>query len=210
MYIPKIYDEKDKKKITGIIKDNPFGILVAVENGIPVASHLLFELVERGSDLFLYSHLAKANQMQALLKLDLTFLAIFQGASSYITPSWYEKINVPTWNYISVHCYGKAKIIDNHDEEYQLLNRLVKRFEKKYDYKYKLEDLPDDYVKDEMKGLTSFIIKIDKIEAAFKLSQNRNEKDLNNIISHLEKSDDDNEKQVAKGMREQRGLSEIS
>jgi transcriptional regulator len=206
MYIPKIYDEKDKKKITGIIKDNPFGILVAVENGIPVASHLLFELVEKGNDLFLYSHLAKANQMQSLLKLDLSFLAIFQGASSYITPSWYEKMNVPTWNYISVHCYGKAKKIDNHDEEYQLLNRLVNRFEMKYDYKYKLEDLPDDYVKDEMKGLTSFIIKIDKIEAAFKLSQNRNEKDLNNIISHLEKSDDNNEKMIAKEMKAKRDL----
>ncbi|HRI46701.1 MAG TPA: FMN-binding negative transcriptional regulator [Ignavibacteriaceae bacterium] len=204
MYIPKIYSEKDKKNIFRIINDNPFGILIAAPNNFPQASHLLFELIEINSDIYLYSHLATANHLTKLLGSEIEFLSIFQGPSAYISPSWYKEMNVPTWNYIAVHCYGKTEIISNNEDEYLLLERLVKRFEGKYNHKYKLEELPKEFVKSEMRGVTSFKIKVDKIEAAFKLSQNRTDEDYRNIIINLRKSDLQEEQQISEEMRRKR------
>lgn len=204
MYIPKIYTEKDKQNIFRIINDNPFGILIAAPSNSPQASHLLFELIEINSDIYLYSHLATANPLTKLLGSEIEFLSIFQGPSAYITPSWYKEMNVPTWNYIAVHCYGKTEIISNKEDEYLLLERLVKRFEGKYHYKYKLEELPKEFVNSEMRGVTSFKIKVDKIEAAFKLSQNRTDEDYQNIISNLSKSDLQEEQQISEEMRRKR------
>ena len=45
------------------------------------------------------------------------------------------------------------------------------------------------------KGIVGFKVKIHKIEAAYKMSQNRNEKDYNNIIEKLE--DESNASSVA-------------
>jgi transcriptional regulator len=35
----------------------------------------------------------------------------FSGPHSYISSSWYDHENVPTWNYIAVHVYGKIKLL---------------------------------------------------------------------------------------------------
>ena len=129
-------------------------------------------------------------------------LIIFQGPHTYISPTWYNHINVPTWNYQAVHLYGKPRLIADQGEAYQLLKRLTDRYEKSD--RYRMETLPQDFVEKEMKGLMAFQVGITHIDANYKLSQNRSDEDYWNIVTHLEAREDELSHGVAGAMREQR------
>ena len=69
---------------------------------------------------------------------------------------------------------------------------------------YRLESLPQDFVKKEMNGTVGFAVDVTRIDAGYKLSQNRNDEDHANIIRELEGRGDVNSVEVAKGMRGKR------
>lgn len=163
------------------------------------------EVVEDGERVNIYSHMSRANPLWKLFESDREVLVIFQGPHTYISATWYDHVNVPTWNYISVHAYGRPSLVIDHDEMYALLSRLVERHE--VDHTYRMETLPQDFVEKEMKGIAAFKIEVTRMEAAFKLSQNRNNTDYQNIIIELEKRADELSTQVAQAMRKNRPLS---
>ena len=109
---------------------------------------------------------------------------------------------MPTWNYQSIHVYGTARIITEHDEAYALLKRLVDRYES--NGHYKMETLPQDFVEKEIKGIIAFQVEVTRLEANYKLSQNRKDEDHANIITQLEERTDDLSHRVAEAMRQQR------
>ena len=45
----------------------------------------------------------------------LILLAIFSGVHTYISSSWYNHENVPTWNYLAVHVSGKIRLIEGQE-----------------------------------------------------------------------------------------------
>lgn len=151
----------------------------------PVATHAPMELEKDDAGKFvLRGHIASQNPHSELLKSSPNVLAIFYSpVNHYISSSWYEKPNAPTWNYMSVHVYGKLKIIDG-DDLWNSVKRLVDRHEKISKDPAALDKMPK-AIQGMLKDVTGFEITIDKIEAAFKLSQNRNHKDYNNIIAEL-------------------------
>jgi transcriptional regulator len=129
-------------------------------------------------------------------------LVIFQGNHTYISATWYDHVNVPTWNYVSVHAYGQPELVTDHDEMYALLSRLVKRHESASDYR--LETLPQNFVAKEMNGVAAFKVKVTRLEAAYKLSQNRNDADYRNIVLQLERRGEPLSAGVAEAMRAKR------
>lgn len=205
MYSPKLYREEDRRKILEFIRQNEFATLVLFDGKKPVASHLLVEVVEDGERVNIYGHMSRANPLCKLFEADREALVIFQGPHTYISATWYDHVNVPTWNYISVHAYGRPSLVTDHDEMYALLSRLVERHEA--DHTYRMETLPQDFVEKEMKGIAAFKVEATRLEAAFKLSQNRNDTDYQNIIIELEKREDELSTQVAQAMRKNRPLS---
>ena len=202
MYIPKLYREEDKAKILEFIRQNDFAVLVTYDGEKPVASHLLMEVIEDGDTVFINGHMSKANPHWKTFERNPEVLVIFHGAHTYISPTWYNHVNVPTWNYQSVHVYGKPRIITDHNEAYALLKRLVDRYES--NGHYKLETLPQDFVEKEIKGIMTFQIEVTRIEANYKLSQNRKDEDHANIITQLEERTDDLSHKVAEAMRQNR------
>ena len=205
MYIHKLNREENHEKILEFLRRNDFAILVAHDGGKPVASHLLMEIVEDGDDLFVNGHMSKANSLWKILEKNDEVLVIFQGSHTYISPTWYDHVNVPTWNYQSVHVYGKPRIITEHDEAYGLLQRLIERHEA--GSSYKLETLPRDFVEKEMKGIVAFQIKVTRMEANYKLSQNRDDKNYRSIVAHLEERTDELSHGVAEEMKRNRPSS---
>jgi transcriptional regulator len=205
MYIPKLYREEDKAKILEFIRQNDFAVLVTYDGEKPAASHLLMEVVEEGETLFINGHMSRANSHWKTFEKNTEVLVIFHGAHTYISPTWYNHVNVPTWNYQSIHVYGKPRIITEHDEAYSLLKRLVDRYETSGHYK--LETLPQDFVEKEIKGIVAFQVEVTRFEANYKLSQNRKDEDHANIITRLEERTDDLSHRVAEAMRQQRPLS---
>jgi transcriptional regulator len=201
MHIPKYYREEDRTKITEFLKANNFPVLVSHDGEKLVATHLPTETIENADgSLTILGHMSRANPQWKSFG-DQEVLLIFQGAHTYISPRWYNHVNVPTWNYMMVHVYGKPRMVEG-GELRSLLSDLVKKHEANTGYS--LEGLPADFVEKEMRGVAGFALEVTRIEAAYKLSQNRDDESYGNIVRELEKRGDESSVQVAEEMKRRR------
>ena len=198
MYIPRRYEEEDKEKIHSFIRENSFAILITVKDGNPAGTHipLLLEKDADGRDV-LMGHISRGNDQKQALEDGAKVLVVFAGPHAYISPRWYTKMNVPTWNYIAVHVYGTVKIVEG-DELHAALRRLVDHYEHSMPLPVKVEEIPEKTYNDDFRGIIGFKVIIDDIQAAYKLSQNRDAQSFHQVIGELEKGDD-----VAKGVAEE-------
>jgi transcriptional regulator len=189
MYIPRRYEEKDKDKIHAFIRENSFGILVSVKDGLPVGTHIPLHLEKNGEGQdVLMGHISRGNEQKYTLTDGARVLVIFPGPHAYISPRWYTQMNVPTWNYISVHVYGTVKIVEGAALR-AALSRLVDNYEQHMPQPVRIDEIPEKTVQDEMRGIVGFEIVIDDMQAAAKLSQNRDEKSYHQVIGQLEQGD---------------------
>lgn len=168
MYIPSRYRITDDAVIDEFIGTNGFGLLVTAGPGGLMGTHLPVELA-RGDDgaRLLRGHVSKANAQWREFGADQEALIVLLGPHTYITPTWYDHANVPTWNCQAVHAYGP------------------------------LRDA-------ELKGIVCFEMRVSRVEAAFKLSQNRHDDDHARIIRELDARGDQDSRRVAQAMREHR------
>jgi transcriptional regulator len=189
MYTPEIYKNENQEEIKKFLQENSFGILINQTNGKLCATHIPLELEtnEEGNEI-LYGHISKENpQWNGFIDND-QVLAVFTGPHSYISSSWYDHENVPTWNYIAVHVYGKIKIIEG-EAVIESLKKLVDKYEQNSENPVRIADLSKKTMM-QTRGIVAFEIEITEIQATRKLSQNRDEKNHQNIISELEKTED--------------------
>jgi transcriptional regulator len=198
MYIPKLYREEDREKILEFLQKNNFPVFVTYDGEKPLATHLPVEVIEsEDGALTVLGHMSRANPQWKSFG-DGEVLLIFQGAHTYISPRWYGHVNVPTWNYLMVHLYGKVRLLEG-EALYSMLSSLVKNHEEPTSYS--LESLPQDLVQKEMNGIVGFAVDVTRVDAGYKLSQNRNDEDHDNIIRQLDGRGDENSSLVAKAMR---------
>ncbi len=206
MYIPKEFQVTDLEQISAFMQANNFASLVSWDGKQPVASHLLFEVVGGGpAEFSLNCHLARANEQWRSLAPDAEVLVIFGGAHTYISPRWYNQPgSVPTWNYQAVHAYGKPEIVNDQEELYGMLRRLVDMYETNSGAvpEYHLEALPKEHILEMMKGIVGVRIHITRLEAKFKLSQNHSQAERENIIIELEKRGDEASARIAGAMQQ--------
>jgi transcriptional regulator len=202
MYIPKFYKNENQEDIQNFIHQNSFGILVNQTNGKLWATHIPLLLEEKDGKQILVGHVSKLNPQAESFQDNDEVLAIFSGAHSYISSSWYDHENVPTWNYLAVHVYGKLTIY-NHEQAVDSLKRLVDKYEAKSKNPIRIEDLSSKTMR-EARGIIAFEIEITAIEAQKKLSQNRDDKNYKNIISELEKTNDTQAIAIANEMKKNR------
>jgi transcriptional regulator len=204
MFIPKIYKSEDKELMKKIINENAFALLISDKEKLS-ATHSMFLLNEDDANLHLETHISKVNFQARVLKDDDEVLCDFLGAHSYISSSWYEKTNVSTWNYEAVQIRGKVRLMTD-EELYRHLEKLTFKYEKVQKCPMFVENMGDELVRKEMKGTFGINIYPTEIYIANKLSQNRKEKDFENIILNLEQSDSANEKKIAELMKKNRNL----
>jgi transcriptional regulator len=199
MYTPEIYKDEDPESIRAFLKENSFGILINQTNGRLCATHIPIELeVNAAGEEILQGHISKLNPQASGFAENDQVLAVFSGPHSYISSSWYDHENVPTWNYIAVHVYGRIKIIDEATAIEQL-KKLVDKYEAGSENPVRVEDLSAKTMR-EARGIFGFEIEIDEIQATKKLSQNRDDHNYSNIISELEKTENPMAIAVAKEM----------
>ena len=202
MYIPEHYRNENQEDIKNFIHQNGFGILINQNNGKLWATHIPLILEEKDGKQFLVGHVSKENPQAKSFKTNDEILAIFSGAHTYISSSWYDHENVPTWNYLAVHVYGKLQL-HSPEESIEALKRLVNKYEAKSEKPIRVEDLSQKTML-QAHGIVSFEIEITAIEAKKKLSQNRDDKNYQTIISKLENSNDYQSIEVAKEMKKNR------
>ena len=187
MYVPADFLQNDIIEIEQFLQGNSFGTIVSTnEIQLPIASHLPFLIERKGEDFILEGHIAKANQQSDLLKKGGNVLLIFQGPNAYVSSTIYDHPNVPTWNYQSVHLYGSVEPM-NGEELRTHLSKMVDQHEHKREKPLDYNSLPKEMLIDYSKDILGFRIKSYKLEAAYKLSQNRNNADHQHIIDDLSK-----------------------
>lgn len=203
MYIPEIYKNENQEDIKNFIDKNGFAILVNQTNGKLWATHipLILETNKNGKEI-LSGHISKLNPQSAGFIDNDEVLAIFSGAHSYISSSWYDHENVPTWNYIAVHIYGKISIL-NEEEAILSLKKLVDKYEANSEKPIRVEELSQKTMR-QVNGIVAFEIEVTSIEAVKKLSQNRDTKNYENIILELEKNSDSQSIDIANEMKNNR------
>lgn len=199
MYIPKYFKVTDVNEICDFVQKNSFGTIVTTNLGKPIATHLPLQLIKEGDTHYITGHMAYGNPQWKTFETCEDVLVMFQGPHAYISSSWYEQENVPTWNYQAVHVYGTASIL-NEEELKQDLTMLLQKYEKHRKNPVLWDKLSPQLLESQLKGVVGFKIKVGEIQAAHKLSQNRNETDYINIIDKLRNEGNPNSKQMAELM----------
>jgi transcriptional regulator len=199
MYIPALNLNTDKESTLAFMQRYSFATIVSVQGEVPVATHLPFVISTRGDDIVLTAHTAKQNDQWKTFSAG-TVLVIFSEPHAYISPSHYDKkLNVPTWNYVAVHCYGRAAVISDSQRVMQCLEEMIDLYEPAY--KPQWQSLPDDYKAGMANGIVAFEILVTEIQAKEKLSQNKNEAERKRIADALAQSHDSNEQAIGEYMK---------
>ncbi|MCA1637374.1 MAG: FMN-binding negative transcriptional regulator [Acidobacteria bacterium] len=198
MYSPKHYVTEDFAFMLGFMRQYNFAALITSKNEIPIATHLPFIVEENSDSVILTSHLARANpQWKNFLCSE--SLVVFQEPHAYISPLWYEeKLSVPTWNYVAVHAYGKARIFEDEAKVFSILEKMISAFDMKYLQRW--QQLPFDFKSNLARGIVAFEIEVRDLQGKKKLNQSSSKIDRENVIKNLEKSSNQLEVEIARLM----------
>src|ERR1700733_279715 len=203
MYIPEYFRVHDQAAAVDFMRANSFVILVSNAEDGPFATHLPVVLRQSREQVSIRGHFAKANPHWRYLEKQPQVLTIFHGPHSYISPTLYSNVEtVPTWNYGAVHAYGNARLYSSPEDLQVVLHELMGTFEPAYAAQW--ASLNEGYPQRMLSQIVGFEIAVTKIEAKFKLGQNRTKQDQGNMIESLGKAEDAAISGVAKMMEEQR------
>jgi transcriptional regulator len=204
MYIHPLNAWEGQPEILDFIQKNSFATLYAQVEGRPWATHIPVFLEGKPDGKFLlHGHIAKANSQWKHLAEAEEVLVVFQGPHAYISSSWYTHENVPTWNYLSVHVYGKARLIEG-EELMHHLKSLVDKHESGRPNRVQVETMTPSYLEGQIRALVGFELDITEVKASAKLSQNRDDENHERIVQKLEQSSSASDQEVAEEMRKRR------
>jgi transcriptional regulator len=179
MYTPAHNRDEDRAKLYAFMEEYSFATLVTSKDNEIQATHLPLLIEPDGEALKIVGHMAKANPQWRDFS-DRDMLAIFQEPHAFVSTSYYDRfLSVPTWNYVAVHAYGKAQTLDTPEEKLCLLEKTVLRFEGNLD---QWHALPDEFKRTKINGIVAFEIAVTRLEARFKLSQDRTDAERERII----------------------------
>jgi transcriptional regulator len=202
MYNLPYFKENDPAVIREFMRRNPFVLLCGCDqDNKPVATQIPVLIEEREEKIFLIGHVQRKTDHQLAFAKNPNVLAIFTGAHTYVSASWYtDPQTASTWNYMAVHAAGTLRFLDD-AALLETLKRTTAHFENNKESPALVEHMSQDYVQKMMKGIISFEIEITRLENVFKLSQNRDEKTYDHIVDRLQEGDDGSA-QVAAEMKE--------
>lgn len=206
MYTPSSFKEDNPDVLFDLIKEHNFGIIFSQHENQPEATHLPFLVhPEKGKHGTLIAHFAKANKHWKKLDEAKDVLVVFQGPHSYISPAWYvNRAEVPTWNYATVHVFGKPKIIEDPVELNKMVKELTHFHENQENTGWKLSEVPKKEYNTDLKAIVGLEIVIKKMEGKFKFNQNKSVKDQKSVIA---KMDDSGRKDISAIMKRNIDLS---
>lgn len=197
MYIPSANRIDDSRRINSFIKSHGFATVVTHGGGQLWASHLpvLFDEAGEGHGV-LRSHMARANEQWRHFESGQEVLSIFHGPHAYISPSWYVmQHTVPTWNYAAVHVYGVPTIADTAALK-EIVVDTVEKYESTMPKPWTIP-LSEHEMDGMLKAIVGFTIQITRIEAKFKLGQNRSQADQDGMLCCLQKAPDSGSRELA-------------
>jgi len=201
VYVPTHFKAESPELIAKVVHENSFALLVtATDDGLKM-SHVpcLFD-PDRGENGTLKAHVARANDHWKWFDGRRETAAVFLGPHAYVSPTWYkEHLSVPTWNYAAVHLLGAPQVLGD-EASLALLMEMVRIFEgpgSVYDF-----EAGEAYARKSLPGIVAFEMPVLRVNAKFKMSQNKPEGDRLRVIEHLAEGADPLAQATARFMRE--------
>jgi len=185
MYNPPYGRIENRAEIVAMMRAHNFCLLVTGAGGELHGTHLPCLVDERDTGLVIELHMAKANpQWQQFF--DDEVMVVFAGPHAYVSPRWYARTEaVPTWNYAAVHAYGKVTVVEDRDRKHAAQRRLVAAHDP--DWLGQFDALTQEYLGSMLQAIVVFEVAVTRIDARWKLSQNRGRQEQELIIDNLER-----------------------
>jgi transcriptional regulator len=201
MYVPRHNQIEDRAALLAYMRAYSFAALATSGGGGLAATHLPFVIEEEAGRITLLAHMARANPQWRDFAAGPEALVIFMQPHAYVSPRLYDgRQNVPTWNYVAVHAYGRPALIEGREAKLELQKKLIRQHDA--DYLAQLADLPASYLDAKLAAIVSFSLAVTRIEARYKLSQDRNPGERERIARELEQSGDGVVAETGRLMRE--------
>jgi transcriptional regulator len=156
-------------------------------SGKQIATQIPVLLEERNGDYYLQGHIMRNTDHHKAFVENPEVLLVFTGPNCYVSASWYSTPQIgSTWNYMSVHVGGQVRFMTD-SELVRFMRKLTLKFESGNEQSPTFFDnLPELFINKMMPAIVGVELKVERLENVFKLSQNRDEKSYENIISKLE------------------------
>lgn len=175
-------------EIRRLVRENPWVTMVShTSDGDLVASHYPVILDESSDDLVLQSHVGRPDERLHELGMH-EMLVIVQGTHGYISPGWYDaNPAVPTWNFVVAHLYGTPELLTD-EENLGVLEKLVDHFEDRLPEPRRMNDTLEnaEYAARIASGTVGFRLKVTRLIAKNKMSQNKPAVIVDRILTELE------------------------
>ena len=187
MYIPAAFRVSEEATILSFIERYDFSTIVtsSASDGM-VATHVPVLVKRDGDRVVLQGHVARANEHWRGFDGRTQALAIFHGPHGYVSPTWYATSPaVPTWNYAVVHLYGRPVVTEDRHAVSRILEALVKKYESRRPRPYRTGELTRAFYDEMVARIVAFEMPVEKIEAKFKLGQNRSREDREGAVNGL-------------------------
>jgi transcriptional regulator len=201
VYTPRHNRIEDRATLVAFMRAHPFATLVTHGAGGLRATHLPVVTEEAGDRVRLVAHLARANPQWQDFAGGPEVMVIFAEPHAYVSPRHYERAeSVPTWNYVAVHAYGRPAIVEDRDAKHAQQAQLVGLFDPEYAARF--PQLAAEYMDKMLAAIVSFTIEATRLDARFKLSQEKLPVERERIIATLEADGDSAATETARLMRE--------
>ena len=200
MYAPRHNRVDDQATLVAFMQAHSFAALVTHGEAGLRATHLPVVVEEASGQVRLLAHLAKANPQWRDFAPGAEVMVIFAEPHAYVSPRHYERAEtVPTWNYAAVHAYGVPRLVEDRDEKHGQQAKLIALHDPEYLARF--PGLPRDYMDKMLDAIVSFVIDVTRLDARFKLSQEKLPIERERIIAALEASGDSWAVETARLMR---------
>ena len=185
MYIPPHFASTDPAWLDWLAEQYPFGTLVSQVEGAPFATHLPVLYRRENAQAILTGHWARPNAQWRDIEGQ-RVLFMYQGPHAYVSPRWYvdSPRQVPTWNYVAAHVYGKIRLIHEGEELERIVVSLADRFESGAATPWRLADA-DPANRARLKGIVGFELRTQSVQIKLKLNQNHPAANVQGVIAGL-------------------------
>ena len=188
LYQPPHFKVGDRTVALELMRRHPLATLITGAAGDPAVSHVPLVVREDGERLVLLGHVARGNPQWKAWHDGDPALALFHGPEAYVSPLSYQvREAVPTWNYAVVHVGGPITVRHDSDAKEDVLKALIRVHDVPYLARW--DELAVDWREKMKQGIVAFDIAVERLDAKFKLSQNRDAADRAGVVEALMNGD---------------------
>jgi transcriptional regulator len=191
VYVPAHFAPPSPAEVVDLLDRHGAADLVTPTAGGLLASLLPFvhDAADHGGPGVLRGHLARNNPQWKAAPTG-EALVIVRGPDAYVSPSWYASKAehgrvVPTWNYVTAHVYGSVMVHDDASWVDAVVRDLTAKHEAAMASPWSVDDAPPAFVAGQLRAIVGVEVVISRVEAKWKLSQNRPPADVDGVIDAL-------------------------